>query len=474
MSAGNGAANGATAEAENATATLARFVTGLRYEVLPPQAVTKVRQLVLDALGCAIGAWREEPRKAGIAAGVAGAFPAGAQQAWVIGGPACHPAAAALANGMLINATDNDDTHKRALAHLGSVLLPSALAAAQSHNLDGRALIAAIVAGYEVASRVGMAVMPTHYRFWHSTATNGTFGAAAAVANAWRLDTARTRNALGLAGTQAAGLNTFFESGDDSKSVHPGKAAMNGMLAALLAAEGATAPPDILGHPKGYLAAYSLEPKADVLIDGLGERWEVLNNGFKPYPSILASHSPIGASLAIARSEDFDVSRVRSVEVRTYATVKSHFSSKSVETEMAARLSVPYCVAVALSDGTVDQAQFSPARLADPELRALLQNVEIVADPDLTALYPEKFPARVIVTMDDGRQVEEMFMYPKGDPANPLSDEELEAKFRRNLQGVVDEAETTRLLEVVGALERHGALDLRVRRIDNATGARDV
>src|SRR5690606_24404596 len=123
-----------------------------------------------------------------------------------------------------------------------------------------------------------MAVMPSHYRFWHSTATNGTFGAAASAAKAYGLDADQTNMALGFAGTQAAGLNTFFESGDDSKSVHPGKAGMNGVIAAMLAELGATSPPDILGHPKGYLAAYSLEPKAEILTRGLGEQWEILSN----------------------------------------------------------------------------------------------------------------------------------------------------------------------------------------------------
>lgn len=441
------------------TDAVADFVARLRYEDLPDAVVDKARLVLLDAIGCAIGAFREDPRKAQIAVRLARQFGADGA-ATAIGGPRTHPAAAALANGMLINATDNDDTHKRALAHLGSVVVPAALAATEARDGDGRRLIVSLVAGYEVAARVGMAVMPSHYRFWHSTATNGTFGAAAAAARAWGLDVGQVRTALGFAGTQAAGLNTFFESGDDSKSVHPGKAAMNGLLSAMLAELGATSPPDVLGHPKGYLAAYSLEPRPDALTAGLGTQWEILQNGFKPYPSILASHSPIGAALAIVATQPIAVERVRSVEVRTYATVKSHFSNREVETTMAARLSVPYCVAVALVDREVGQRQFAPERFRDPRVRGLLDKVEVVVDPDLSPLYPEKFPARVVVTFDDGTQREETFLYPKGDPANPLTTDELVAKFRRNVAGVLPDDGTARLLATIMAIEGASAADL--------------
>lgn len=441
------------------TDAVATFVARLRYEDLSPAVVDKARMVLLDAIGCAIGAFREDPRKAQIALRLAQQFGTGGS-ATVIGGPRTHPVAAALANGFLINATDNDDTHKRALAHLGSVVVPAALAATEARDGDGRRLVVSLVAGYEVAARVGMAVMPSHYRFWHSTATNGTFGAAAAAARARDLDAVGVRTALGFAGTQAAGLNTFFESGDDSKSVHPGKAAMNGLLAAMLAELGATSPPDVLGHPKGYLAAYSLEPRPEVLTAGLGSQWEILENGFKPYPSILASHSPIGATLAIVAKQPLAVERIRSVEVRTYATVKSHFSNKEVQTTMAARLSVPYCVAVALVDREVGQWQFAPERFRDSRVRGLLDKVEVVVDPDLSPLYPEKFPARIVVTLDDGTRIEETFHYPKGDPANPLTDEELVQKFRRNVEGVLPEAAADRLLATVMAIEGASAADL--------------
>ena len=217
---------------------LAEFAAGLRFEDLPAPVVHQACRIVLDAVGCAMAAWTEDAEKACIARDTALLYPA-APGAGIIGAAGtAQPAFAALANGILVNAADNDDTHKRALLHAGSVVVPVALALAQARGLSGRELIAALVAGYEVAVRVGMAVMPTHYRFWHSTAINGTFGAAAAAARAMGLDADAAQRAFGIAGTSAAGLNTFFESGDMTKSIHPGKAAMLGILAAQMAGWG--------------------------------------------------------------------------------------------------------------------------------------------------------------------------------------------------------------------------------------------
>lgn len=441
------------------TQEVADFVARLHYNQLPAMVVAQTQRVLLDAIGCAIGAFKEEPRKTAIAIGLAnriGSTPAST----VIGGTKAHPAISSLANAMLINATDNDDTHKRALLHTASAVVPAALAVSESCNGSGQDLITAVVAGYEVAVRVGMAVMPTHYRFWHSTATNGTFGAAAASAKALGFDAARTCTTLGLAGTQAAGLNTFFESGDDSKAMHPGKAAMNGVLSATLADLGTSAPPDVLGHPKGYLNAFSLEPKPAVLTATLGSEWEIMNNGFKFYPSILASHSPIGASLEIVGRNTIKSEQIAAVHVNTYATVKSHFSSKDVRTSMAARLSVPYCVAIALIDGEVSQRQFMENRFNDPTVRALMDKVEIVVDPELSPLYPEKFPARVVVELLSGEAVEATFFYPKGDPGNPLSDAELDAKFLGNTEPVMGPLRATALLRMIRAMDQHEVREL--------------
>jgi 2-methylcitrate dehydratase PrpD len=435
------------------TAELGSFVAGLRFADLPQAVVVQAANVVLDTVGCGIGAWAEDAAKGEIARGVTATFNA-APAAGIWGGSKFRTdaALAAMANGILANAADFDDTHKRALLHTGSVIVPPVLALAEAHNLSGKAIITAIVAGYEVAVRVGMAVMPTHYRFWHSTATNGTFGAAAASASALGLDAEGCRMALGFAGTQAAGLNTFFTSGDFTKSLHPGKAAFNGVLSARLAKLGATSPPTMLEHEKGYINAYSLEPDAAALTRGLGTKWEILDNGFKFFPSILASHAPIQATLAVVTKNDIAPGDIVRIVNETYTTVKTHFSAKAVSTQMGARVSVPYCCAVAALDRAVGPAQFAPERVMAADVQGLLAHTDVVADAELNKLYPAKFPARVTVTLRDGRTFTEQRDFPKGDPQDPLSQDEIVDKFLVNVAGRHSRAQAQQIVRLVREL----------------------
>ncbi len=446
-------------ENDGPTAVLGAFVGDLTFETLPDAVVAQAQDVILDALGCAIGAWRDDAPKADVMARVVRTFKAAPVAAvWGAGGLKSDAALAALANGALVNAADFDDTHKRALLHTGSVVVPVALALGEERDLSGRAVITSVVAGYETAVRVGMAVMPSHYRYWHSTATNGTFGAAAAAANAIGLDGEGARTALGFAGTQAAGLNTFFTSGDMTKSLHPGKAAFNGILSARLAEAGGTSPPTMLEHEKGYVAAYSFEADLEALTRGLGVEWEILQNGFKFFPSILASHAAIQATLDVVIDNDLKAGEIASVTNETYNTVKSHFSAKSVATSMGARVSVPYCCAVAALDRQVGQAQFSEERVRREDVQRLLKNTEIVADPELNALYPAKFPARVTVVTRDGRSFTAMRDYPKGDPQAPLTRAEIEAKFLENVSGRFDPETAREIVQRVRGLGEAGTV----------------
>lgn len=429
------------------------FIADLRFEALPDAVVRQACDIILDTVGCSLGAWRDDRQKCEIASRLARTFQAAPVAAiWGGGGTKTDAALAAMVNGILANAADFDDTHKRALLHTGSVVVPPSLALAEERKLSGKEVVTAVVAGYETAVRVGMAVMPTHYRFWHSTATNGAFGAAASSAAALHLDADKARMALGFAGTQAAGLNTFFTSGDLTKSLHPGKAAFNGVLSARLAELGGTSPPTILEHEKGYLNAYSLEPNAAALTRGLGTEWEILQNGFKFFPSILASHAAIQATLAVVTKHDVKPDDIASITNATYATVKSHFSAKAVTTAMGARVSVPYCCAVAALDRAVGQAQFAAERVTRADVQSLLAKTDVIADPELTKLYPAKFPARVTVTLKNGQRLTETRDFPKGDPQEPLTPAEIEQKFLDNASARYSAAESRDLVGLVRGL----------------------
>lgn len=435
---------------EGQTRALGDFVAGLTFDALPAPVVAQAADVILDTLGCCLAAWGEDPEKAGIAEKLTQTFHAAPVAGiWGARGARTDAGLAAMANGILANAADYDDTHKRALLHTGSVVVPVVLGLAEERGLSGRQAITALVAGYEVAVRIGMTVMPDHYRFWHSTATNGTFGAAAAAASALGLDAMGATYSLGFAGTQAAGLNTFFSYGDFTKSLHPGKAALNGILGARLAALGATSPPTMVEHEKGYARAYCAAPDLAAPTRGLGQRWEILQNGFKWFPSILASHAPVQATLDIVGKHDVNPAEIAAIVNETYGTVKSHFSSKDVRTPMGARVSVPYCVAIAAMDRAVGQAQFLAGRVLDPAVQDLLARSETVADPELNKLYPDKFPARVTITMKDGRRLTETRYFPKGDPQDPLSPAEIESKFLGNAAPRIGEAAAREVASLV-------------------------
>jgi 2-methylcitrate dehydratase PrpD len=448
------------------TRTLAQFVADLRYDSLPAPVVEQACCVIVDTVGCALGAWSVDADKSLVARRLAELYPSRAGASVIgVAGLSAQPAIAALANGILANAADNDDTHKLALIHTGSVVVPTVLALGETERLSGCELIVALVAGYEVAVRVGMAVMPSHYRFWHSTGTNGTFGAAACAAKAFKLDVAGTQAALGFAGTQAAGLNAFFESGDMTKSIHPGKAACNGILSGQLARLGATSPPTMLEHPKGYLNAYSTEPRPAALTAGLGSKWEILENGFKYYPSILASHSPIQATLALVHKHRIDPSKIASITNETYNTVATHFANKDVVSGMSARVSVPYCIAVSAVDRRLTQAQFALERIRDPLVRDVLSKTEVIPDAELNTLYPAKFPARVTITLTDGSSFQETVLFPKGDPQDPLTQEELDAKFHGNAESLLGRKRAASLLSAIYALPEAASVDDVVSRL---------
>ncbi len=204
-------------------------------------------------------------------------------------------------------------------------------------------------------------------------------------------------------------------------------------------------------------------PSSRPLTEGLGSTWEILQNGFKFFPSILASHAAIQATLDIVVAHDVRAADIAAITNETYATVASHFSAKNVSTAMGARVSVPYCVAVAALDRKVGQAQFAPERVMRGDVQDLLARTEVVAVPELTALYPDKFPARVTITLRDGRKLADTRYFPKGDPQEPLSRAEIEAKFLANAAARLSATQAAEVVRRVrGLAEAKNLLQLSV------------
>ena len=341
---------------------------------------------------------------------------------------------AGLRTAALINATAShtiefDDIFRDAVYHPGCPVIGAALAAAQAKGASGEDLLRAIVVGYEISTRIGVAVQPSHYRFWHTTGTIGTFGAAAAVASILKLDAGRTAHAIATAGTFAAALQQAFRSDAMSKPLHAGHAADAGAMAALGAAQGVTGALDVLEGAAGFGAAMSVNPDWSKAIDGLGERYNITAMTFKNHGCCGHSFAAIDGALALQRAHGFRHQDVARIAIGGYRATVDVTGRKQVATAFEGRFSTPFTVATALVHGSVRLAAFEPQRLADRVTQALMQKIDVVLDAGCDAAFPGARSAVVEVTLTDNRVLRHHQATRHGDPDDPLSDGELIDKF---------------------------------------------
>lgn len=430
-----------SARSDNSTGTLTRpvtrelagFIAELRYEDLPAEVVAMARRCVLDSLGCGIYG-SATPWVDSVVRTVELLGQARTASAW--GRPVrADPLGAALINGTAAQGYELDDCHDQSMSHYGAGVVPAVLAVAEAMGpFDGRQIVTAVVAGYEVGTRVGNTVSPSAFhRGFHPCGLTSTFASAAATGKLLGLDTDGFVNALGLAGSQAAGLMAS-QFGAMAKRFHSGKAAQNGILAALAAREGLTGVRDVLEAPYGgFCSTYSAEYDLDYAVTGLGEHWEILRNGFKRYSSLASSHSTVDALRAIqartgVRPDDVDKMLVETTEmVLVHCGWPYVYNGETI----AAQMNLPYTAAVTLIDGTAFIDGYTDERLADPRILDLADRVEVVVAPDLDALGKDEMRAvRVTLTTKSGASHTESVMYRGGHWKNPLSDADLAAKFR--------------------------------------------
>jgi 2-methylcitrate dehydratase PrpD len=430
------------------TEKLAGFVAGCRFDDLPKKTARLGKICTLDWIGSALAGSREPPAK--IVASILGEI-GGNRESTVIGTSTVTSCLnAALANGVAGHSVEFDDLNEDAIIHPAAPVIPAALALAERDHLGGRRFITAVVLGYEVEVRVGEAVNPSHYRHWHTTATCGTFGAAAAAASLLELGKEETAHAFGIASTQAAGLVQAF--GTMSKPLNAGKAAMNGVLAALLAKKGLDGPSDPFGRD-GYLAASSNRPALSELTKGLGDHFKIMETVFKRHASCGHTHGALDALLEMSRKYGFGPEDVKEIVIGTYPTaVELVGKSDQPKTASEARFSLPYCAAAAMIDGKVGLEEFSSEKLGDLALLKLSKKVRVYADTEFAE--SRLGPARVKVVTVDGKERVGRVDTPRGYPANPLSERELEAKFRALALRVVPKSRVDELVEEVRSLDR--------------------
>jgi 2-methylcitrate dehydratase PrpD len=436
--------------------TFAEYALREQGSQLAPEVLHHAKRAVIDWYASALPGSRIPP-----AALLERAFAdeLGRGRAWLASGRRAPLRLAALINGAASHAVEFDDIWRDAVYHPGSPVISAALAAAQSAGASGERLLRAVVVGYEISTRIGDAVMPSHYRYWHTTGTVGTFGAAAAVASVLGCGRAQFVHALGLAGTFAAGLQQSFRSQAMAKPLHGGHAAEAGALAALAAAHGVTGVADILEGEVGFGAATSAQPDWSKATRGLGRDYHVTRVTFKNHGCCGHNFAALDAAVALRRAHGFSHRDIRRVRVATYQAGLDIVNNPAPEGAYQARFSLPYTLAHALVHGSVRLDAFSPERLRDPDVRALMAKIECLADPELSRAFPRQRAARVEIELADGRQLSHFQPTRKGDPELPLSDEEINDKFLELAAPVIGETPARTLLEQLWQLERLPGVD---------------
>ena len=404
-----------------AAETLGAFVAGSRWDDLPHPLRHEAARSALNVVGCALGVAGDAA--VATAARVMAPF-SGPDRVTVIGRPERLDAmGASFVNTIAGNLLDYDDTHLETVIHPTAAVLPPLLALAERRGHTGAEVLHALNLGAEVECRIGVAVSPGHYaRGWHITSTCGVFGAAAGSARLLGLDGSRTGHALGIAASQSAGLVENLPTA--AKNVGMGNAARNGLLAALLAEAGYEAAPAAIEGPLGWARATGDAPELGRLLDGLGERWEFARNTYKPYPAGIVFHAVIDAALALR--ERVPAEAVAAVTVEGDQLLLDR-GDRAVRNARDSRVSIHHCVAVAMLRGAAGVAEFEGEAVTDPAVVALRGKVTARLDAALP-----RGAARVTLRDAGGEEHVALVHDPRGSAGRPMTDAELEAKFRDN------------------------------------------
>lgn len=405
---------------------LAQYINKIEYKDIPEDVREFTKGCLLDYMGSAIAGSKYE------AIQILASFiddMGGHEQATTVTGGQTSVYQAAFINGGSSHIVELDDIHRGSIVHAATVVMPAAIAMAEYRGKSGKDLLTAIVVGYEIAFRIGEAVSPSHYRYWHNTATIGTFAAAAAAAKLADLSEEQIVHALGSAGTQAAGLWQFIEDGAMTKQLHPAKAGMDGIIAVLTAEKGLTAASKILEGKQGFFQAMSEQADQTKITDGLGHTFKIMENSFKIHASCRHTHQPIDLVLEL-KDEGISSEDVRQINIKTYQSALDVANHTHPQTIYAAKFSITYCTAVAFIKSSAGLKDFTLENIKDPEISQFMERIQVEVDPDIEAQYPEKWMSRIEVELTNGEKIHRHVDFPKGDPENPVSAQDLTEKFK--------------------------------------------
>ncbi len=466
------------------TRDLAEFIVTTNYPDLPEAVINQAKLCFLDFLGVSLRGSRSE--SAGILRNIIGT----GGESTIIGGSTSTPLDAALANGVSAHCLDLDDGHRLAQLHPGACVIPAALALAESYHKTGKEFIIAMVIGYQVAIKTGMVLNPGHrQKGFHSTGTCGALGAAAAAAKIIELDEEGILNALGLAGTQAAGLLESDHAGSMAKHLHAGKAAQSGVLSALLAKDGFTGAHNILEGKEGLFKAMGKMKNEKKSLQKYGtenclhDEFEILRVYFKKYPVCRHLHSSLDATINIMKNKNLQITDIQDITVETYEIAAGH-NNYHPHTAEGIRQSLPVSLALAIIRGDLDIGDITHTNLTNEinktdditktdetdeikesdetnrtnEITEITGKIRIKCDEDLNKLYPQKRPSKLTITTRDHTYTERVDLA-KGEPENPFTRNEMLNKFINlnphvnvNALKVLDHLEDANIKELMNSL----------------------
>jgi len=409
-----------------ATQVFARYAAAFAGEALPVEVMHHAKRAVVDWYASVYPGLSREPVRI-LEEVLAEDLDRGSAR--LILGRAATARAAAMINGAAAHAAEVDDSFREAMYHPGAATIAAALAAAHATGSTGQQFLRAVVLGYEVSTRIGIALGRGHYKYWHNTGTVGTFGAAAAAGCLLGLSETRLAHALATAATFAAGLQQAFRMDSMSKPLHPGRAAEGGLLAAQLASRGITGSLDVLDGDAGLGVAMSTGADWSQVGATLGRDFHITRTTFKNHVGCGHSFPAIDGALELQRRHGFRAEQIASVRIGTYKPALDIACYARPATVNEAQFSIPYVVATALVHGSVRMAAYTPERLQEPATRALLERIHVAVDPELDAGFPGRRSARVEIVLRDGQRLTHLQPNRKGDPELPLTDADLEGKL---------------------------------------------
>jgi 2-methylcitrate dehydratase PrpD len=441
-------------------ARLAEWVSRLSFDDLPGDVVAATKLRVLDVIGLAL-AGSETAFGRSIKAGALALSPPGPSRIFGTG-ERVAATAAAFANGSFAQALEFDDTHNESIVHMSSPAVAAALALSESRRVSGRELIVAVALANEISSRVGsVAPGQFHRRGFHPTGLFAPFGITYLAGRLLGSDETTLARAAGICGSCAAGVLECWVDGTQSKFIHSGWAAQSGIAAATLAHAGVTGPPTVFEGRFGFFASHLQDPDAkkdlDRITRGLGTTWESRNASFKPYPAAHVLHPYIDAVLRARQQHGIlpgDVERIECPVAEFNVSIVCEPLAEKLEpaSDSHARISLQYTIAEAIHTGRLGKTAYAEPSRRDPAILALARRVSYFVDPEFPG--PGRFKGAVRITLTDGRVISETQEHNLGSPENPMTPEQLRAKFDENANGVLSGSERDRLAHDIDRLER--------------------